>query len=186
MRPDVLFALFANITTLKGVGAKLAPLYERLLGAKIVDVLWHLPIGVIDRTYSPQLRYADKGRVATLTLNIMEHAPSASKGKPYRIIATDGSDDITLTYFTAKGDYLTKLYPTNTPLVVSGNLERFGRGWTMSHPDYVVPVARKNEIPPFEPVYPLTEGVTRKMVHSWRSKLLSVCPICLNGTIPRC
>ena len=176
MRPSVLFPLFAGITTLKGVGPKLAPLYERLLGSKIVDILWHLPIGVIDRTYSPQLRYAEKGRVATLTLKVMEHAPSASKGKPYRIIATDDTDDITLTYFTAKGDYLTKLFPTNTPMIVSGNLERFGRGWTMSHPDYVVPVSRKNEIPPFEPVYPLTEGVTRKMVHKLAQQALERLP----------
>ncbi len=50
MRPVILFPLFASLTTLKGVGAKLAPLYMRLFGEKIVDVLWHLPIGVIDRT----------------------------------------------------------------------------------------------------------------------------------------
>jgi ATP-dependent DNA helicase RecG len=176
MRPSILFPLFAPLTTLKGVGVKLAPLYERLCGPKIVDILWHLPIGVIDRTYAPKLKHAQQGRVATLTLTVAEHVPNKQKGKPYRIICTDGSDDITLTYFTAKGDYLTKLYPTNVPLVVSGNLERFGRGWTMSHPDYALPASRIAEIPKFEPIYPLTEGLSRKMVHKVAQQALDRLP----------
>ncbi|MDD2324707.1 MAG: ATP-dependent DNA helicase RecG [Alphaproteobacteria bacterium] len=176
MRPVILFPLFASLTTLKGVGAKLAPLYARLMGEKIVDVLWHLPIGVIDRTYSPSLKYADKGRVATLTLTVLEHAPAASKGKPYRIAATDGSDDITLTYFTSKGEYLAKVYPVGKQVVVSGNLERFGHGWTMSHPDYALPPERKGEIPDLEPVYPLTEGISRKMVHKLAQQALAMAP----------
>ncbi len=176
MRPVILFPLFAPLTTLKGVGVKLAPLYERLCGSKIVGVLWHLPIGVIDRTYAPKLKHAQQGRVATLTLTVAEHVPNKQKGKPYRIICTDGSDDITLTYFTAKGDYLTKLYPTNVPLVVSGNLERFGRGWTMRHPDYALPASRLGEIPKFEPVYPLTEGLSRKMVHKVAQQALDRLP----------
>lgn len=164
MRPSVLFPLFADITTLKGVGPRMAPLFARLCGPRVVDALWHLPSGLIDRTYSPKLRHAEKNRVATLTLRVTEHAPSQRPGKPYRIAATDGTDDITLTYFSAKGDYLGKLYPTDRPVVVSGLLERFGRGWTMSHPDYAVPPERANEIPALEPIYPLTEGLSRKMV----------------------
>ena len=181
MRPNILFPLFADITTLKGVGPKMAPHYARLCGqgqegARIVDLLWHLPLGTIDRTYMPKLRHADKGKVATLTLNIVEHIPNERAGKPYRIIGTDGTDDITLTFFTAKGDYLTKIFPTDRPIVVSGTLERFGRGWTMSHPDYVVFADRINEIPKFEPVYPLTEGLTRKMVHKTAQQALTRLP----------
>jgi len=176
MRPTILFPLFAAITTLKGVGPRLAPLYARLVGEKIVDLLWHLPIGIIDRTYAPKLRQAQKGRVATLTLTVVEHIPSPRAGKPYRIICTDGTDEITLTYFTAKGDYLSKLFPTDRPVVVSGNLERFGRGWSMSHPDYVVPVSRQGEIPKFETVYPLTEGLSRKMVRKTIAQALAIAP----------
>ncbi|MDD3182415.1 MAG: ATP-dependent DNA helicase RecG [Alphaproteobacteria bacterium] len=176
MRPTILFPLFADVTTLKGVGAKIAPHYARLCGTKIVDLLWHLPVGLIDRTYSPKLRYADKGKVATLHLTILEHIPNERVGRPYRIIATDGSGEITLTYFTAKGDYLSKIYPLNKSVVVSGNLERFGRGWTMSHPDYALPPERAKEIPSFEPVYPLTEGLSRKMVHKTAQLALAHAP----------
>ncbi len=176
MRPDVLFPLFAPLTTLKGVGPKMAPLYARLCGEKIADLLWHLPVGVVDRTYTPKLRHAEKGRVVTLTLKILEHIAPPKRGKPTRILATDGSDDVTITYFNAKGDYLKKLYPTGKTVIVSGLLERFGRGWSMSHPDYAVPPERKNEIPPYEAVYPLTEGLSRKVVFKTVQQALSRLP----------
>ncbi len=176
MRPSALFPLFAPVTTLKGVGPRLAPLYARLCGEKIVDLLWHLPIGLIDRTYAPKLRGAEKNRVVTLTLRIAEHIPPARRGKPYRIVATDGTDDVTITYFNAKGDYLTKLYPTDKPVAVSGLLERFGRGWSLSHPDYVLPAERIAEIPKFETVYPLTEGLSRKMVRKTIAQALARAP----------
>ena len=173
MRPTILFPLFASLTSLKGVGPKIAPLYERLCGNRIIDLIWHLPVGVIDRTYTPSLRYAEKGRVATLKVEVLEHIPNERKGKPYRIVASDSTAEITLTFFTAKGDYLTKLFPLHHQVMISGSLERFGRGWTMSHPDYIVPHERASEIPPFEPVYPLTEGLTRKMVHKTALQALS-------------
>lgn len=164
MRPDILFSLFAPVTSLKGVGPKMAPLYGKLCGEKIIDVLWHLPIGLIDRTYMPDLRTAQKGQVATLKLEVIEHIKPPMAGKPYRVICSDGSDEITLTFFTAKGDYLSRVLPIERTVIISGNLERFGRGWTMSHPDFIVRENKLDEIPKYEPVYPLTEGLTRKRI----------------------
>ncbi len=166
MRPQILFPLFAPITSLKGIGPRLGPLYQRLLGQHVVNMLWHLPVGAIDRSYSPQLKYADKDRVATLTLDIVEHNPPPERRShlPYRIVGTDGSDQLIITYFNAKGDYLSKLYPTDRKIVVSGMLERFRGGWSMSHPDFVVPLERRDEIPKCEPVYSLTEGLSGKML----------------------
>lgn len=176
MRPDILFSLFAPLTNLKGVGPKLGPLFGKLCGDKIVDILWHLPIGLIDRTYMPMLRQADKGCVATLKLDVLEHITPPMKGKPYRVICTDGEDDITLTFFTAKGDYLSKVLPIDRKVIVSGNLERFGRGWTMSHPDFIVKENQIDDIPKYEPVYPLTEGITRKRVFNTVQQALSHLP----------
>src|SRR6185312_8164989 len=88
------------------------------------------------------------------------HRPSL----PYRIVGTDGSEQVIITYFNAKGDYLNRLYPTNRKVVVSGMLERFRGGWNMSHPDYAVPVERREDIPRCEPVYGLTEGLSGKML----------------------
>ncbi len=60
MRPNLLNPLFGALTTLSGVGPKLERLYRRLLGrgeeeARIIDLLFHLPTGVIDRRARPKL-----------------------------------------------------------------------------------------------------------------------------------
>jgi hypothetical protein len=53
MRPSLLNPFFALITTLPGVGSQLEKLYRRLFGreeeARVVDLLFHLPTGAIDR-----------------------------------------------------------------------------------------------------------------------------------------
>src|SRR3984893_18226815 len=122
MRPDILFPLFAPITSLKGIGPRLGPLYKKLCGEHVVDLLWHLPVGVIDRSYSPKLKYADRDRIVTLTLNIIEHSPPKKPKLPYRIVGVDATDQVVINYFNVKGDYLSNLYPTNRKVVVSGML----------------------------------------------------------------
>lgn len=176
MRPSVLFPLFTPLSSLKGVGPKLLPLYKKLVGEQIVGLLWHLPSGVIDRSYAPQLKYADRDRVVTLTLDIVEHNPPQKPRLPYRIVGEDETDQVVITYFNVKGDYLANLYPTNRKVVVSGFLERYKANWSMNHPDYVVPVERKGEIPRFEPVYPLTEGLSGKMLRKTIEQALAKIP----------
>jgi ATP-dependent DNA helicase RecG len=176
MRPSLLYPLFAPLGSLRGVGPKLATRYEKLIGPFIAGALWHLPTGVIDRRYRPRLIEAKAERVATLTLEIEAIEPPSRAGRPVKIVATDGTDQIALTYFNVKGDYLTRLYPVGRKVAVSGKLERFGGAWTMSHPDYALPAARVNEIPALEPVYPLTEGIGGKRLRAVVAEALSRLP----------
>lgn len=177
MRPPVLYPLFANLTSLKGVGPRMAGFYKKLCGETLFDLLCHLPVGVIDRRYEPTLRRAEKDRIVTLTLTVVEHDPPSRPGKPYRVIGEDGTDQIALTYFKVKGDYLCSLYPIGRVVVVSGLLERYRVSWVMNHPDYAVPVERKAEIPPVEPVYPLTAGLSGKMLRKAVVQAFSKTPI---------
>ncbi len=176
MRPDLLNPLFASLTSLRGVGPRMAPLYRKLCGETIIDLLFHLPSGLIDRSYSPQLKYADRDRVATLTVKIVEHNPPLRKSLPYRIVGDDGSDQIVINHFNVKGDYLSTLYPVNSTVIISGTLERFHGMWNMTHPDYVLPPARAAEIPRVEPVYPLTEGLSSKMLRKTVTQALEKLP----------
>ena len=43
MRPSILDKLFAPVSTLPGIGPRMAPLYARLAGDRVVDLLWHFP-----------------------------------------------------------------------------------------------------------------------------------------------
>ena len=72
MRPIVLNPLFAEIQSLKGVGPRMAKLYGQLCGERVVDLLWHLPAGLIDRRYRPPIRTAEAGRVATFTVRVVQ------------------------------------------------------------------------------------------------------------------
>jgi ATP-dependent DNA helicase RecG len=176
MRPSILYPLFASITSLKGIGPRMAAPYKKLCGEHVVDLLWHMPTGLIDRGYAPALRHAESNRIATVTVTIIEHQAPARRHLPYRILATDGSAQIMLTYFNAKGDYLEKLYPVGTKITVSGLIERYREHWVMKHPDYAVEAAKAAEIPKFEAVYPLTAGVTGRMLRKMALQALARAP----------
>src|ERR1035437_9619789 len=165
MRPDVLNHLFASLTSLPGVGPKLEQLYARLLEhetPRVVDLLFHLPAGVIDRRARPKLHEVQPGQVVTVEVMVEEHrpAPPHRPRAPYRIIASDGSGPtLTLTFFNARKDYLEKLLPVGETRYVSGTAEFYDGMLQMVHPDRVVDEQGFASLPLVEPVYPLTEGL---------------------------
>src|SRR5438132_1081156 len=55
MRPTLLDRLFAPVTVLPGIGPRLGRLFERAAGPLVVDLLWHLPAGVVDRRAAPPI-----------------------------------------------------------------------------------------------------------------------------------
>ena len=166
MRPTILYPLFAPLTSLPGVGPRLAPLLAHAVGGdKITDLLWHLPHGCIDRTARPSITNTADGDVATLELRVLWHEPSPPKSRsPYRVICADDSGELTLVFFHAREDYLRATLPDDTTRVVSGRVEWFRGAPQISHPDYVVPPERAAEIPAIEPIYGLTTGLTQKVV----------------------
>ena len=73
MRPTALNPLFASVTALKGVGPRLGKLFEKLGAPLAVDLLWHLPTGLIDRRFAPKVADAPEGAIATLTVEVDRH-----------------------------------------------------------------------------------------------------------------
>src|SRR5579884_1722443 len=73
MRPAILFPLFAEIRTLSGVGPKLEKLIAKVAGPRLVDLVFDLPVGVVDRSYRPKLTAAEAGRIATVEVTVLEH-----------------------------------------------------------------------------------------------------------------
>ncbi len=178
MRPSILYPLFSELTTLPGIGPRIAPLLARAIdGEKVVDVLWHLPHGGIHRGIRPKVRDVLDGQIATLTLTILQHVPAPPKSRtPYRVLCQDDTGEITLTYFHAREDYLRKLMPEDSTRIISGKVEFFRGEPQISHPDYVVPEARAHEIPTLEPLYGLTAGLTRKTMAKAVQGSLTIAP----------
>ena len=166
MRPSLLNPFFAAITTLPGIGARLEKLYRRLFGreqpARVIDLLFHLPTGAIDRRARPKLRDVVPGTVVTVAVTVDRHRrpPPHRSRAPYQVYTSDETGDLTLTYFNARRDYLQKLLPIGERRYVSGTVELYDHMLQMVHPDRVVAEADLAKLPLVEPVYPLTEGLT--------------------------
>ena len=171
MRPTVLNPLFSDITTLPGVGPKLAALVSRAAGSRIVDLILTAPISVVDRSFQPSLADAPEGRILTLKVRVDRHDAPPKKGRrlPYKVICSDETGFLTLVFFHARADYLQKALPEGATRLVSGKIEEYKGGRQMTHPDYIVDPESADAMPLFEPVYPLTAGLTanvmRKAAH---------------------
>jgi ATP-dependent DNA helicase RecG len=164
LRPPILYPLFAPVTSLPGVGPRIGKLIEKLAGPILVDLLWHLPSGIIDRSYRPKLAEAEVGRIATIAVLIEKHVPSGTPRLPYRIRCRDETGALELVYFHVQGDYLKRLLPVGEVRVVSGRVDKFQGMLQMAHPDYALPPEQAANLPPVEPVYPLASGVQPKVL----------------------
>ena len=177
MRPEILFPLFADISVLKGIGSKTVKLLQNLLGSsKIVDLAFHLPAGIVDRSYRPRLKDAVPGRICTVRVKVVEHIAPKTRQQPYRVVVSDGSEDLTLVFFKVYADSIAKNLPVGAVRIVSGKLESFNGMLQMAHPDYIVPEAESDKIPAFEPVYPLTAGISNKMLNKYAEQALARVP----------
>ena len=164
MRPESLYPLFAPISALPGLGPRLAPLVEKLAGPHVVDLLWHLPGGVIDRRFTAKVAEAPEGRISTLRVHVDQHIPSESPRRPYRVRCSDETGFLHLVYFRAKPDWLIKLLPPGTEVIVSGTVEHFNNEIQITHPDHVVPPDRLAEVMTVEPIYPMTAGLAPRVL----------------------
>ena len=104
MRPEILNPLFAEAEVLKGVGPQVAKLLKRLDLTRVVDVLFHLPTGSIERMRVPAASAAVLGRNIIVDLTPFEVRESRSGRGPMRVFASDGDGNtISLIYFNNPG-----------------------------------------------------------------------------------
>ncbi|MBI3113722.1 MAG: ATP-dependent DNA helicase RecG, partial [Rhodospirillales bacterium] len=176
MRPEILFPLFKPVTSLKGIGPRLAKLVEKVAGPNVVDLLWHLPAGVIDRRYAPKVAEARPGVIATMTLTVERHQRPPNKRLPYKVYCSDDTGKIALVFFHAHEDYLKKALPEGEVRVVSGKVESFGKELQITHPDHIGTADELKRLQAVEPVYPLTAGLTLKVLAKAVRRALELAP----------
>jgi len=175
MRPESLYFLFSPITRIKGVGGATSAALERLLpsatalggGVPIVrDLLFHLPAGLIDRRFTCALDAAPKEGIGTFVVQVDEHVPPASRHskKPFRVLCSNETGEMTLAFFNASGDYIKQSLPVGQKRVVSGRFEHFDGHLQMVHPDVIAPVSQLAQVQKPDAVYPLTAGLTSKRI----------------------
>ncbi|HEV8678196.1 MAG TPA: ATP-dependent DNA helicase RecG, partial [Stellaceae bacterium] len=167
MRPALLDRLFAPVTVLPGIGPQLGRLFERAAGPNVVDLLWHLPTGLVDRRAAPKIgelhpRDWPQGSIVTVKGEVERHQKGIGR-RPYRVFVGDATGSLMLVYFNVRGDYLDRLFPVGAERVVSGRVEYYDGMPQIAHPDYAVPAAEADQMKPIEPVYPLTAGLSSRI-----------------------
>ena len=175
-RPEILFPLFGAITTLAGIGPKIAQNLVKLNIETPRDLLLTLPQSVIVRKPVKSIQGIPIPSVVTVEVTIDDHYPNARKDQPYRINVNDGTANFQLFFFHPRKEWLRDNFPFGQRRIISGKLEMFDHMAQMTHPDYVCRVDELHIIPEFEPVYPLTAGVTQKNLAKASNQLLSALP----------
>jgi len=184
MRPNILNPLFAPLSALSGIGPKLEKLFGRLIGReseppRIIDLLFHLPTGFVDRRNQPKLSEVKPDTVATVAVTIERHRPPPPHRPraPYNIEASDDTNTLTITYFNARKDYLEKLLPVGELRYVSGTATFYDGHLQMLHPDRVVDAGGFASLPLLDPIYPLTEGLGPNQVRKAMDLALARLPV---------
>ncbi|MCR5880386.1 ATP-dependent DNA helicase RecG [Phenylobacterium sp. J367] len=175
MRPEILFPLYAPVTSLKGVGPRVAPLLERLAGPIVRDVLFLRLHSIVLRTPAV-LSAALDGQIMTFEVTVEAHERPRSNAQPWRMRVSDPTGYMTLVFFGRFGDGLEKRHPVGAKRIISGKVEdqKFGR--QMVHPDYMVEPGKADEIPELEPIYPATEGLPARRVRTFVLEALERAP----------
>jgi len=170
MRPSLLDPLFAPASALPGIGPKNAKLFDRLLGkpqgARVIDVLFHIPHATLDRRARPKIRDAVPGTIVTIQARVTEHQepPNARSRAPFRVLVEDETGDVELVFFLANPAWVRSRLPIGATRWISGKLELWDGRRQMVHPDRVMDAEELQRLPAVEPVYGLTEGLYQRTV----------------------
>jgi ATP-dependent DNA helicase RecG len=175
MRPEVLNPLFAEVETLPGVGPQVAKLLKRLGITRAVDLLYHLPTGVIERVPARAAAANLLGSNVILDLTPFQAREPRSGRGPMRVFAADADGNtISLIYFNNPG-WAKKSLPMGEKRTVAGKLEAYGDEWQIIHPEVIAP-GKPADLPVREPVYGLTEGLTNKRLRELAAAALERAP----------
>ncbi len=163
-RPEILFPLFGDIEGLAGIGPKIRAALEKPGITRPRDLLFTLPSGVVDRRLRESVNGANLPGVVTVEVDIGLHRPPSGRNAPYRVMVRDAELEFQLVFFRPRIDWLRRVLPMGQRRVISGKVELFDGLAQMVHPEHILTREEAEGLPNFEPVYPLTEGVTQRVM----------------------
>ncbi len=173
MRPPLLFSLFAEPTSLKGIGPARARLLEKLGIRRVKDLLFHLPSGLVDRRLKDDPMSCKSGTRGAWKVRVLSHRPPPDagrgrrNGRPWRVETVSGEGTpLDLVFFHADPGWLARLLPIGEERIVCGTLDHFRGRCQIAHPEHVTSAAEHADLPDFAPIYPATEGLAQPAIRS--------------------
>jgi ATP-dependent DNA helicase RecG len=174
MRPQILFPLFAEVSSLKGVGPRVLPLVQKVAGPLVRDLVFLSPSGVIVRRPMEAATAVD-GEVGIFEIVIDRLFVPSRPGAPLKVRASDATGFVHLVWFGGSPQHIDRLLPRGETRLVSGKVERFNGEVQIVHPDIVTP-DKAADIPASEPVYPATQGLTSRQLRKLVQAALPAAP----------
>ena len=176
MRPSELFHLFGDLNNLSGIGPKTVINLKNLSIEKPRDFLFNLPFSVLDRLPVSSIRGVPASKIVTVEVLVKAHKIGRSRASAYRVTVQDTEVSFQIVFFNARKEYLENLLPVGERRIISGKLEFYDNIPQIVHPHHVKKINDGKAIVRFEPVYPLTSGVSQKLMFGTINGLLEKLP----------
>ncbi len=166
---DVIFK--TPITSLKGISGARAKLFAKLDVFSVYDLLQFFPRMYRDRGKIREVMDFSGDEKALFALEVVKPLTSArikskKTGKAMTVqhfSAADNTGTVKITFFNS--EFLKNTFVTGRKFLFYGELERTARGISMTSPEYE-PYYEDYMPARIEAVYPLTSGITRKLISS--------------------
>lgn len=158
--------LESPVTTLVGVGAKIAEKLANLGIERVVDLLFHLPLRYQDRTRFTRINQLRMTQDALIQGTILSSHIMQGRRRSLLCTVGDETGQVTLRFFHFNWQQQQALTAGKT-IRCFGEVRSGFNGAEMVHPDYQLDVSEQTPIDAsLTPVYPSTDGVHQKL---WRS-----------------
>ena len=163
------------ITTLRGIGSRVAERFEKLGITTVQDLLFHLPARYEDRTRLVPLGALQPGNEVLIQAQVELTEVRFGKRRMLLSRIADGTGSLTLRFFhfsTAQQQSLAR----GVTLRCYGEVRRAGPGLEMVHPEYSIISDPENDLikPSLTPVYPTTEGLHQLSLRKFCAVALEV------------
>ncbi len=181
---DIMRGLDAPVTTIKGVGPKMAATLSKVDILSVNDMLFHLPRRYDDYTNLSYIAQLQPNQVATVigTVNRAEVRVGKNKRKDFFMLLDDGSGELAVMFFGQH--FLIRTIRKGQQVVLSGMTSIYGHRLQMTNPEWERLDTENLHTTGIVPVYPLTEGLTarnlrkqmKKVVDYWAERLPDYMP----------
>ena len=170
--------LSAPITTLSGVGESRRKAYAKLGIYTVRDLIYHFPRAFEHRGHIRPLASIENGEKCACILTVsseprisrVKRGMSLLKFKTFEDSENGDGGICEITFFNQ--DYLRNTFPIGSVFRFYGKVEKKGNRYAMSSPAFE-PYTEGKSLPPLYPVYPLTEGLSGKMISTHISQVLA-------------
>ncbi len=177
MRPPILNIFFIPVPAIKGIGAKLAPLIERLCGKLSKDVIFTIPRKLNDRRRKENLSKVIIGESNCVQCKITQHIAPSNPRHPFKVLMTDGRRVLHVALFNVKQEWVLRQYPIGVEVIICGKIDIYASDLTMTNPELVILATESFKYPDFEPVYWLTSGLSPRILYRTIQILIDQLPI---------